>query len=101
MAINERVLQRILDQHAQEIRDCKCDIKTIADNAASDKQLRDVYEIIEVIQRRVDYCEALHNPINYLMNEIDQLKMRAPAAKRRLRVTVRAGKDKVQIIRND
>lgn len=99
MAINERVLQRILDQHAQEIRDCKYDIKTIADSAASDQQLRDVYEKIEVIQRRVDYCEALHSPINYLMNEIDQLKTRAPAAMRRRVVTVRAGGKEVRIER--
>ena len=99
MAINERVLQRILDQYAQEIRDCKCDIKTIADNTASDKQLRDVYEVIEVLQRRVDYCEALHNPINYLMNEIDQLKTRVPAAMKRRVVTVRAGGQEVRIER--
>ena len=99
--INEKVLQRVLDQHAQAIRDCKSVIETVAKNAASEEQLRDVYDVIEVMQRRVDYCEALQNPINYLLQKIDQLERSAPAAKRRLRVTVRAGKDKVQIIRND
>lgn len=99
MAINERVLQRILDQHAQEIRDCKCDIKTIADNAASDKQLKDIYEIIEVLQRRVDYCEALQGPINHLMNEIDQVKTRVPAAMKRRVVTVRACGKEVRVER--
>lgn len=99
MAINERALQRILDQYGQEIRNCKCDIKTIADSAASDKQLRDVYEVIEVLQRRVDYCESLRVPINYLMNEIDQVKTRALAPMKRRVVTVRAGGKEVRIER--
>lgn len=64
----------------------------------------------EVNHIRADLDEAKHRTdvlachIYALKDEVRELRereVRAPVTKRRIRVTVRAGKDKVQIIRND
>lgn len=64
----------------------------------------------EVNKMHADLDETMHRTdvltrhVYELQHEVRELREKercAPAAKRRLRVTVRAGKDKVQIIRND
>ena len=64
----------------------------------------------EVNKMHADLDETMHRTdvlarhvyeLQHKVRELREKERCAPAAKRRLRVTVRAGKDKVQIIRND
>ena len=58
------------------------------------KDLDETMHRTDVLSRHV--CDLQHE-----VRELREKERCAPAAKRRLRVTVCAGKDKVQIIRND
>lgn len=88
-------------------------------NDFEDRVRHDFVKIVEFLNEEVqpevnkmhaDLDETMHRTdvlarhvydLQHEVRELREKEMCAPAVKRRLRVAVRAGKDKVQIIRND
>ena len=70
----------------------------------NNEQVPEINKLETDLEEALKRTEVLKRQVYALQEETSRLRSMtecAPAAKRRLRVTVCAGKDKVQIIRND
>ena len=88
---------------ADKVRKDFCKIIDYINNEQNEeiRKINDRLTKLEVTQHYVKNIEEDVAHLQCVMQQLIDRQYRGSGTKRRLRVTVRAGKDKVQIIRND